>query len=397
MEMVNTFALHAGWLIDGKGGPIRQNTFLDISEGTILSIDQASPGHPKVLDFSNCTILPGIVDSHAHLSMSGGNHPEIKKNTRDSLWESRKTIITRNIRDHLANGVLAVRDGGDRAGHVSKFKKNGLSLDPIPVHLHSPGKAWHAPGRYGAFIGRTPLSGHTLAQSIREEKNKGDHIKIVNSGLNSLTNFAEETPRQFDRDQIEAAVQAGHDLGLRSMVHANGQEAVRVALEAGCDSIEHGYFMGTDNLRRMAETGITWVPTVFTMEAYTRILAPDSRESEIAGKNRDHQLQQIQTAAECGVKMAVGTDAGSPGVFHGSAMREEMALFVRAGLPLEKTVQCATSNGASLMGLDDMSGTLLPGRPATFLVFRGPPEALLNPLNMPKRIFISGRMVAESN
>ena len=123
------------------------------------------------------------------------------------------------------------------------------------------GKAWHAPGRYGALIGRTPFSGHTLAQSNREEEHRADHIKIVNSGLNSLSSFAEETPPQFDTEQIQAAVQAGHDLGLRTMVHANGQEAVRVALEAGCDSIEHGYFMGNDNLLKMAEKGITWVPT----------------------------------------------------------------------------------------------------------------------------------------
>lgn len=104
-----------------------------------------------------------------------------KNFARDSTFESKKTIITRNIRNHLANGVVAVRDGGDRAGHVSMVKKNGLSRDGIPVHLHSPGKAWHAPGRYGAFIGRTPFSGHTLAQSIREDAHRGDHIKIVNS------------------------------------------------------------------------------------------------------------------------------------------------------------------------------------------------------------------------
>ena len=100
---------------------------------------------------------------------------------------------------------------------------------------------------------------------------------------------------------------------------------------------------------------------------------------------------------ECGVKMAVGTDAGSPGVHHGRAMREEMGLLVHAGLPLEKTVQGATSNGASLMGREDAPGTLLPGMPATFLVFGGHPEALLDPLNPPKRVSISGRVVAGNN
>lgn len=396
--MVDTFAVLAGWLIDGRGGPIRQGVRLAVSDGMILAIEQTETGHSKyakILDFSDCTILPGMVDSHVHLAMAGENPLETRKKTRDSRFESRRPVIARNLRQHLANGVVAVRDGGDRAGHALRYIRKGLSQEDIPVLVLSPGWAWHAPGRYGRFLGRTPSSEHSLAESLLKEDLPADHVKIINSGLNSLSDFARETPPQFELEELRAAVRAVHALGLKTMVHANGKEAVRVALEAGCDSLEHGYFMGKDNLLRMAEKRITWVPTVFAMESYARMMAPGSRESEIAGKNRDHQLLQIQTARACGVKMALGTDAGSPGVGHGRSLCEEMGLFVRAGLPLEETLQCATARGASLLGLDDKLGTLRPGLPATFLVFRGRPEGILDPAGRPEKVYIAGRAVAD--
>jgi imidazolonepropionase-like amidohydrolase len=152
--------------------------------------------------------------------------------------------------------------------------------------------------------------------------------------------------------------------------------------------------MGTDNLAKMAEKRITWVPTVFAMESYARILSPGSSEREIARRNRDHQLRQIQTAIEYGVKIALGTDAGSPGVRHGPSLWEEIGLLVRSGLALEKVVQCATARGASLLGLEHALGTLLPGLPATFLIFEGRPEGILDPAVAPERVYIAGKTVA---
>jgi imidazolonepropionase-like amidohydrolase len=220
-----------------------------------------------------------------------------------------------------------------------------------------------------------------------------DHIKIVNSGLNSLATFGKETPSQFNPDELKEAVQAGRELGLKTMVHANGREAVAAAIEAGCHSIEHGFFMGEKNLIKMAERDVTWVPTAFTMNAYACMPGSHQRESEVAKRNLDHQLDQIRKSLDYGGRIAVGTDAGSPGVHHGQAIREEIRLLISAGLSLEGAIQCATSNGADLLGLENEVGRVLPGMPATFLATRGRPGSLPESLDSPERIYIDGILV----
>ena len=226
-----------------------------------------------------------------------------------------------------------------------------------------------------------------------ERQEGNDHVKIVNSGLNSLTTFGKETPPQFEFDELKDAVQAARAAGLKTMVHANGYLPVSMAVQAGCDSIEHGYFMGRDNLKWMAEKGVTWVPTLFAMEAYSRFFRHGSLESEIARRNLDHQLDQVRMAKEYGVIIAVGTDAGSPGICHGQAIREEIRLLMLAGIPLEIAVQCATSRGAGLLGLEDEMGTLAPGMPATFVATKGGPERLPEALDSPEAIFIRGKAI----
>ncbi len=110
----------------------------------------------------------------------------------------------------------------------------------------------------------------------------------------------------------------------------------------------------------------------------------------MARKNLDHQLEQIRQANDLGVRMAIGTDAGSLGVHHGEAVREEIGIFLVTGLGLEEAVKSATSLGAALLGLGDRAGCLIPGSPATFLAVRGSPERLLEALRFPERVYFRG-------
>lgn len=176
------------------------------------------------------------------------------------------------------------------------------------------------------------------------------------------------------------------------MVHANGQLPVRLALEAGCDSIEHGFFMGRENLERMAESQTTWVPTAFTMKAYGDTLEPHDTEIDrtVVDKNLHHQLQQIALAREYGVVVALGTDSGSKGVFHGQSVVEELKLFMKAGFSLPEAVQCATYNGAQLLGLKDM-GLIAEGMPADFLVARATLTMLPEKFSSLESIYLGGR------
>jgi imidazolonepropionase-like amidohydrolase len=116
--------------------------------------------------------------------------------------------------------------------------------------------------------------------------------------------------------------------------------------------------------------------------------------SDNAQRNRDHQLEQIRIARECGVRTAIGTDAGSPGVDHGKAVMQEMKLFMDAGYPLEEAVMCATSVGADLSGFTEF-GQLKPGMNASLVIVPGPPSKLPDSLEFIEMIFRNGRMVYE--
>jgi imidazolonepropionase-like amidohydrolase len=396
--MINkkSFFISVGWLIDGTGGPIRSDVLIEIENGVISTINKMMPedrNNRHFIDLTRCTLLPGLVDSHVHLTISGTEDPEVRQVQLTAPFETLEGVIDKHLKSHVSLGVVALRDGGDHGGYTLYYKSSCLPHTGIPIRLKSAGRAWHAPGRYGKLIGRPPVEGHTLGQSILKQPESVDHIKIVNSGLNSLSTFGKETPSQFDPDALKEAVQAGRELGLKTMVHANGREAVAAAIEAGCHSIEHGFFMGEKNLIKMAERDVTWVPTAFTMNAYACMPGSPRRDSEVAQKNLDHQLDQIRKSLEYGVRIAVGTDAGSPGVHHGQAIREEIRLLISAGLSLEGAIQCATSNGADLLGLENEVGRVLPGMPATFLATRGKPDRLPESLDSPERIYIDGTLV----
>jgi imidazolonepropionase-like amidohydrolase len=231
-----------------------------------------------------------------------------------------------------------------------------------------------------------------LAEAFERDAGKGEIVKLVNSGLNSLQTYGRETKAQFPSGEIAALVEAAARLGRKVMVHANGREPVRLAVEAGCHSIEHGFFMGRDNLALMAASGTFWVPTAITMKAYASNIVYTRSQADVGvvEKTLNDQLKQLALARELGVRVAIGTDSGSLGVLHGESMVEEMKLFVQAGYSLEETIQCATGNGASLLGLES-SAQLVKGETATFLVTRGTPAQLPRKLSYLENIYIAGK------
>jgi imidazolonepropionase-like amidohydrolase len=239
------------------------------------------------------------------------------------------------------------------------------------------------------MIGEAPPRGIAPAQAVKAQVEAVDHLKLIQSGLNSLDCFGRQAPPQFDMQELEAMIRAAHAAGRRVMVHANGEQAVGMALRAGCDSIEHGYFMGEDNLRRMADKGIVWVPTAVPMAALTE--APDlsPAQRDVALRTLDAQLEQIRVAHTMGVVIALGTDAGSQGVDHGHAVRRELGLFMSAGFGLAHAVQSATSHAVRLVGLKDR-GELVCGKRADLIAVPGPPEGLPESLANIEAILIGG-------
>lgn len=391
----------AGWLIDGTGKPAQKNVMIKIHDGIFVEIDQiATSGSsvkkssPNLIDYSDDTILPALVDSHVHLFMSGTEDLLVRQRQLEAGFEEIRPVISEHIFRHLANGIVAVRDGADHQGHAMRYKEQCLESQSMPVYLKVAGKAWNRQGRYGKLIGRSPKNGETLAMAIQRDleelyPKKPDHIKIVNSGINSLINFGKQTQPQFNSEEMKDAVKVAADHDLPVMVHANGYEPVRIAVEAGCRSIEHGFFIGNDNLRRMAERGTCWVPTACTMKGYAETLGTQTREAIAAQKYLDHQVEQITIGKKLGVSMAVGTDAGSMGVHHGRALLEEVRLLVRAGFCLEEAICCASGKGADLLGIESI-GTISKSKEASFLAVKGSPGNLFENFEQNRIVFVKG-------
>jgi len=383
MEKNQKFIL-AGWLIDGSGGDIKKNMMLNIQNRYIHSIIKAETDIPAtgsdILDLSDCTILPGVIDSHLHLFMSGTDDQAIREHQLNAEFHEIKDVITHHLEQLSAHGITAVRDGGDKNGFALRYKLEFFDHEKTPICLRVAGKAWRKSGRYGKLIARTPSDRETLSEAFdrvytSEDEKEIDHIKIVNSGLNSLKQFGKETPPQFDFEEMKAAVNIAKKFGYKVMVHANGKIPVRISIEAGCDSIEHGFFMGKENLKLMADKQITWVPTAITMKGYSENLKPGTLEADIARRNLEDQMEQIAYAREIGVPVALGTDAGSLGVHHGSGVVEEMKLLMKAGYSIQEAVKCSAYNGAKLLDIKD-SGLLAPGMAATFIAVKGEPAGL---------------------
>lgn len=391
---MTTMYILAGWLIDGSGGKIRDRMLLRIEDGRFAAIEEYRPDcgleASKLTDLSHCTVLPPLVDCHLHLFMSGTTDRSLRDRQLTAGDDELRPVIGRHLHDLFSHGVLAARDGGDHGGFALRYREEvGL---PGELILRIAGRAWHRKGRYGGLVGRYPLEGERLDEAyLREGDDGADLVKVMQSGLNSLKQFGRETAPQFSLEELSGLVRAAEGRGRRVMVHANGREPVRLAVEAGCHSIEHGYFMGRENLMRLAERGTFWVPTLMPMKAYLANIgaAGPGAEPKVVEKTLDDQLAQLAFAREQGVQVALGTDAGSLGVLHGEAVAEEMKLYRKAGYPLAEAVRCATANGARLLGLDDF-GLLTPGRSATFLVTRGGPAQLPRKLGYLEAIYLNG-------
>lgn len=390
--MSRTHYIRAGWLIDGSGGPVKRNLLLEITDGIFTAIDDSEPESlppgSEITDLSHCTILPPLIDSHAHLFMSGTIDKQAREMQLVDDYETLRPRIAGHLHYLFSHGVVAVRDGGDRGAFALRYRSEKDMHRGITIK--TAGRAWHRKGRYGSLIGRSADGSESVAAAYEKDTDGADHVKLVNSGLNSLRVFAQETAPQFDTEEISDLVKRAARHGRKVMVHANGKLPVQYAVKGGCQSIEHGFFMGRENLELMAEKGTVWVPTLFTMKAYAaNIDYAQNADIKVLEKTLDHQLKQLATARSLGVTVALGTDAGSLGVLHGESMVEEMKLFMKAGYSLSETVRCVCYNGARLLGLQDI-GILSKGKAATFIVSRGAPAQLPRKLSYLEAIYMDG-------
>jgi imidazolonepropionase-like amidohydrolase len=402
--------IHAGRLIDVPGKTVRGPSTIVVDNGRIVSVTDGltllEPGVPYI-DLSKMTVLPGLIDSHVHLSSDRGGEQQLLADVRDDApLHAFETQM--NGMKTLRAGFTTVRNLGDDGGMTFSLReavKRGWVQGPRIVDA-----AQSISTTGGHMDGRGALNDDLAAQwqpspenlcdsvescrrVVRRQIDRGaDVIKFATTGgVNSGTGLA---TRMFD-DEAKALVETAHAYGRKVAVHAHGADGIKLALRAGADSIEHGTVMDDEIVRMMKAKGTYYVPTLSTVNGYLERLAKDPNAYTGAVKQ---QIEwrigitglSLRKAYPAGVKIAFGTDAG---VSKHGRNADEFELMVKNGMPPVEALKAATVNAADLLGLASEIGTIEPGKSADIIAVTGDPAADVTVLKKVDFVMVRGEVV----
>ncbi len=306
------------------------------------------------------TLMPGLVDCHVHLAM---NCNDLFKAV--SEWEtSPQQTITKAksySEDYLRNGIIAVRDGGDKANIGLTTRNLVKSENLASPEITATGQAIYKKGMYGSFLGPGVSNTKEALNQIENFKTSGvDQIKVIVSGLVSFKHFGSVGSVQFSWEELKEITEKAHSLGLKVMAHASSAQAVEISALAGVDSVEHGYFLERNQLELMKKHKTAWVPTLAPLGNLIkekRIPYPGA-DLDIIKRSFERQLAMVHEAYELGLTLGIGTDAGANQVAHGYSYHDELKFYSEAGLDNLTILKMATSISAGIIGKDQSLGTI---------------------------------------
>ncbi|MDI6817552.1 MAG: amidohydrolase family protein [Actinomycetota bacterium] len=310
---------------------------------------------PARMDMSDCYLTPGLVDCHVHLALNAVDLREAVDGWQDEAVTM--TSVAKRLGAYVRAGIVFVRDGGDAAGIGLRARRMVEEEAIIGPGVVACGYALHKKGCYGEFLGPGLGNLDEGVAKLDEAVEYTQHLKICQSGLVSFERFGEVGPAQFTLDEMTFLIEHAHEKGLFVMVHTSGPEAVDIAVRAGADTIEHGYFIATETIELMAERGTVWVPTLAPLAnllARPELLHPGAGLDVIKRTVDDHKLK-IARAYDTGARLAVGTDAGAVGVEHGESIYEEIEHLVSAGIPRCEVLRMATEEGRRVLGIEPVN------------------------------------------
>ncbi|MDN5332692.1 MAG: hypothetical protein PWP45_1917 [Tepidanaerobacteraceae bacterium] len=293
-----------------------------------------------------------FVDCHIHVSLDGKDSKKWRRLILEKNYEPIKDIL--NL--YKKKNILILRDGGDNLGISRVARDIATSLGII---YKSPGWAIYKKGKYGTFLGK-PVSGIDDFKNVFAEilKVRADHLKVILTGLVDFDCYGKVGEIAFSKQELTYIVQSAKEKGLPVMIHANSALGVRMAVEAGADTIEHGYFVTEEELHLMAERDVIWVPTLAPLgnilenDRFRRLY---SKQIKVIQRIFDEHLKAVKRALSLGVKVAVGSDSGSSGVHHVQGFFDEVRHLKKCGIYEKEIYKMAFENGLKALGIDDKS------------------------------------------
>jgi len=387
--------LRGATLIDGTGAPPIRDRAVIVTDRRIGAITaDRGPRDGAVLDLGGLTLLPGLINCHAHLCLSGEADPA--RTLADESYAATVVNAVARARRTVEAGVTTVRDLGGRE-YAEIAVRDGVRAGLIAgPRVMCAGRAVCITGGHGwQMLGRQADGPDDLRRAVREQLRAGaDVIKLIATG-GVMTPGVDPRAPQLTLDELRAGVDEAHRARRRAAAHAMADEGIAWCLDAGIDTIEHGVFLTEALAARMARQGTALVPTLVAPHAIVEggIAAgiPEFAVKKSAAL-RERHLESFRLALTAGVMIAAGTDAGTPLNAHGTIV-PELALMVMAGMAPVQALAAATSVAAQVLGIADERGRIEPGLAADLIAVEGDPASDVKALDAIRLVVADGRTV----
>jgi imidazolonepropionase-like amidohydrolase len=407
--LARDIVIHAGHLIDGVTKAEQGPSSILIRGDRIVSVQSGftTPAGAEVIDLSNETVLPGLIDAHDHITQSFHAGDPIRNAVTRTNYDDEIDAVN-NAHAELMAGFTTIRDVGANTEVVVALKK-AINAGEVPgPRMWVAGSPLSPTGGHGdAANGLDPElsnpgwkdnivdSPEEARRAVREHRRMGvDLIKILPSG-GVMSIGDDPTLQLMADDEIKAVVDTAHALGMKVAAHAHGEVAINHAAALGVDSIEHGSYADAESYRIMKEHGTYLVPTMLVgAKVYQHAKDhPEDLNPSTAAKALvvgPMLKKNVHDAYAYGVKIAFGTDTF--GMSNHGENAQEFALMVGAGMPPVEAIWSATHNGADLIGdLPDI-GSVQAGRYADIVAVDGDPYADVTTLERVKFVMKGGKV-----
>ena len=376
--------IQAGRLVDTDSGRVLADRDILVVDGRIQEVGRRgrvnAPADVEIIDLSNMTVLPGLTDSHVHLTSDAGVHG-YKRLERGSARAAITGVA--NARKTLEAGFTTVRNLGAPA-FTDVALRDAIADGDVPGPRVIPAgrsigiTGGHCdsnllPFEYADVAGGVADGPWAVRAKVRENVKYGAGvIKFCGTG-GVLSKGTTIGAQQFTAEEMEAIVDEAHQLGLKVAVHAHGEKGIDTAIEAGVDSVEHASLISDEGIAAAKRNG-----TVLSMDIYVSdyilsegeaagILEESLAKERTVGKA---QRERFQAAVRAGAKVGYGTDAG---VYPHGQNGRQMAYMVEWGMSPMEAIQAATTVNAELFGMEGEVGCAREGCFADLIAVEGDP------------------------
>jgi imidazolonepropionase-like amidohydrolase len=384
-------------LFDGRSVRARQGVLLEGGRIGWVGPHARAPREARsaaAVEGTGRTLTPGLIDCHVHLQYDGV--ADFEAEARELTPTLAVLKAAANVERHLGRGVTTVRDLGGMDAiscEVGRAVDDGL----IPgARVRAAARALTITGGHGHNIAfaREVDGADAVRRAVRQEIRAGATvIKIVATG-GVLTPGISATFTAFTREELDAAVDEAHSWGIPVAAHAIGAEGILSAVRAGVDSVEHGTVITPTIAREMKERGTFRSPTIAALRGILdhEDVVPSYAVDKAAALAETARASHVRSV-RAGVRHVCGTDAGTPFNPHGNGP-QEVVYMVEWGMSPLAAMRAATANGAELLDVGDLTGTVEPGKAADLVLYDVNPVEDIAGLLRPRAVWKDGRRIA---